>query len=373
MRRLFFALNFLPPWGYNCDVLFCIDYMTDSQHQNTDSQNPVAILSTNTIDSRSVVKIPRPYNDVIMRLFVYILAINCGAWALVPCTFFVASPLVVGYFVAQLAIISTLLTLGPGKFWERFLCWYGVFFAWISSAAMLPLMMFASDSTIVEYKTFVGYVLLLPAGLLAIQFPLWIARFFRSWRMVQQCDEGELPFSVSNFLAGAVIVAISIALFQTGLGLIEIPTSEQTLFSLAFFGISILGSTILLVPTVYLMFDASAERANIPMILLVNYCGWLLISIFIAFFLQNQIDFEPVWALTVLLVSAMFATGYVVTILILNHLLYRADVRLVTSGRRQGELVFVESNADQVDVFDDDVQVVDKKTNLATEDEIRFQ
>ena len=61
----------------------------------------------------------------------------------------------------------------------------------------------------------------LPLFSLAIQLPLWIARFYFGWRLVDRCSDAEpvRPLGTRDFMLGTVIVAVSLALARLAEGM----------------------------------------------------------------------------------------------------------------------------------------------------------
>jgi hypothetical protein len=118
----------------------------------------------------------------------------------------------IGVMLAEGFVLAAYLVWGSGQFWQRFAlhwlvaCVLGMIWLFGALAAEGP-----RDRDIREVLENVP--MSLPLASLAVQLPLWIARLYFGWRLVDRCADPapERPLAIRDFLVGMVVVAVSLA------------------------------------------------------------------------------------------------------------------------------------------------------------------
>ena len=126
----------------------------------------------------------------------------------------------VGVILAEGFVLAAWLVWGDGPFFQR------LFIHWIA-AAVLGVASFLGavavegfrDGDIRDMLEVIPFSL--PLFSLAIQLPLWIARYYCGWRLVDSCADpvAAKPMGTRDLMLGTVIVAVSLALARLAEGM----------------------------------------------------------------------------------------------------------------------------------------------------------
>jgi len=126
-----------------------------------------------------------------------------------------------GAICAQGGLISAGLVFGPGRFWLRTVCCWGVSaFLWLCWAVGLMAYAYSRrwryPADWHEMLQFVG--LSLPLVAVAIQSPLWFARSYLGWRLAPSdgSETAAQPLSIGDYFVGTAVTAVSITCAQLG-------------------------------------------------------------------------------------------------------------------------------------------------------------
>jgi hypothetical protein len=119
-----------------------------------------------------------------------------------------------GVMLAEGFILAAWLVWGAGSFFKRLLIhWAAV--AWLALAWLLGAIL--DDGFSGEVRDGLENVpFVLPLLSVAIQLPLWIARYYFGWRLIDRCGDPspEKPLGIRDLLVATSIVAVSLALIR---------------------------------------------------------------------------------------------------------------------------------------------------------------
>jgi hypothetical protein len=126
----------------------------------------------------------------------------------------------VGIMLAEGFILAAWLVWGGGLFLQRLaLHWLAAFLlglAWLAGAVVTEGVRDGDIRAVLEVVPFS-----LPLVSLAIQLPLWIARLYFGWQIVDACAESApaRPLAIRDLMFGMVVVAVSLALARLAEGM----------------------------------------------------------------------------------------------------------------------------------------------------------
>jgi hypothetical protein len=133
-----------------------------------------------------------------------------------PATLGIAMALgIVGCVIAQGNLLAAWLAWGGGPFLRRLLTHWkiaaGLYLVWLVGFALVVL-----AGNPVPPGLAATVALGVPLISLGAQFPLWVARQWRGWRLVREHAEGTLPseppLSIRDLMVATVVVAVALAL-----------------------------------------------------------------------------------------------------------------------------------------------------------------
>jgi hypothetical protein len=119
-----------------------------------------------------------------------------------------------GIMFAEGFVLAAWLVFGAGSFFKRlWIHWAGV--AWLALAWLLGAIL--DDGLSGDVRDALENVpFVLPLLSVAIQLPLWVARYYFGWRLVDGCGDQapEKPLGIRDLLVATAIVAVSLALIR---------------------------------------------------------------------------------------------------------------------------------------------------------------
>lgn len=126
----------------------------------------------------------------------------------------------VGVMLAEGFVLAAWLAWGDRPFWQRLLL------HWVAAAVLGTVWLLGAiamagfrDGDIRDALEVIPFSL--PLFSLAIQLPLWIARYYFGWRLVDTCADPSAarPMGTRDLMLGTVIVAVSLALARLAEGM----------------------------------------------------------------------------------------------------------------------------------------------------------
>ena len=126
-----------------------------------------------------------------------------------------------GVMLAEGFVLAAYLVWGSGQFWQRFV------FHWTAALVLGTIWLLGAivgaggDSFIRDVLENVPVSL--PLASLAIQLPLWIARLYFGWRLVDECADPSpaRPLAIRDLMLGTLVVAVSLAAARLAEGMLH--------------------------------------------------------------------------------------------------------------------------------------------------------
>ncbi len=264
----------------------------------------------------------------------------------VPVTLGLSSGLLFGFLLAQIGFLSGMIAMGSGNFLWRAGLWYFIAFSW-SIPFFIAALILANETFPREPYRALGYFCFVPGVLLAFQLPLWIFRFFSSWRIVADCDEPETPFGVVDFFSAAILVAVAVGGFELGAKLLEVPRDSQLFLATVTVCISVVVCCVLILPSLGWFLDIRHDRPRLGMFAIWSIF-FSMLSLMIGSVLVTTLSSAPVPGIFevvpfVLVVAVPTWIGFFFTFWALMHVSHKNGLAMIVSGSRQAEIVYVDS------------------------------
>jgi hypothetical protein len=173
-----------------------------------------------------------------------------------------------GAVLAESGLLSAWLVFSSSSFWFRAAgCWAAAFVLWVCWAGGL-LLASRMASWQIEQEMQLGS-LSLPLVALAIQSPLWFARSYSGWRLVNR-ETGpprRSPLSIRDYLVGTAIAAISITFARLARPVSFSPDNYWAGWSIAFVFFAC-GGLLAIVPAMLLIFRVRNWRLGFGLLIL---------------------------------------------------------------------------------------------------------
>jgi hypothetical protein len=333
-----------------------------SLSQSGSTSNPRGRAQAKTLSNPSdtyhqlQVALPQSSEKLVPALAGVFFGMNLVSVSVAFCTLGLGAPLLVGFYAAQITIVCVGMAMAPGKFLSRLFVWGGITVLWLIAIALLPAtFMLANIRESKQLVTGLGAIFFtLPMVLLGVQAPLWMMRFFASWRIVEKCDVAEKPFGIVDFLSAAILVGFAIASFQLAGSVVSLTFEELWITGAKILAICFGFSLLVIVPMLAWTLDHRLQQPNWMNATLLSgfVCGLLSVVGYLLIVATPQNDLLVDVGIAIV-IGLLFWGGFITTMALVVSYVRRFQLSLNTSGSRQAELTYIEKQPEKF-VFDDD-------------------